>query len=180
MASNEKSEPPMTAFRKQNNIKSMFIKSKVPEPQKLHPERKINGMVQCGKACPACPFVKTGKTVKIDKNITWKLNRKFTCQNYNIIYLISCEKERCQENKYIGETGRSLKTRLADHCGYVRNHRTDQATGAHFNQSGHSLANMKVTVLEQVKNHDIAYRKEREHYFINKFNTYHKGMNKQS
>ena len=41
----------------------MAIKPKVPEPQKLHPERKISGLVQYGKACPACPFVKSGKTV---------------------------------------------------------------------------------------------------------------------
>ena len=57
--------------------------------------------------------------------------------------------------------GRSLKTRFADHCGYVTNHHTDQATGAHFTQPGHSLANMKITLLEQVKTHDISYRKER-------------------
>ena len=62
----------------------------------------------------------------------------------------------------------------------MRNFHIDQATGAHFNQAGHSLANMKITLLEQVKQNDIAYRKEREHYFINKFNTYHTGMNKQN
>ena len=157
----------------------MVIKSKVAEPQKLHQERKLKGMVQCGKACPACPFIKVRKTVKIDKDTQWKINRKFSCQNYNIIYLISCEKERCKDIKYIGETGRSLKTRLADHCGYVRNNHTDQATGAHFNQPGHSLADMKILILEQVKSNDPAYRKEREHHFINKFNSHYKGMNKQ-
>ena len=132
----------------------------------------------CGHFTPATPCKRVHNTLW--HKTTWKLNRKFSCQNYNIIYLISCDKERCIENKYIGETGRSLKTRLADHCGYVRNHHTDQATGAHFNQPGHSLANMKITILEQVKTNEISYRKEREHYFINKFNTHHKGMNKQS
>ena len=158
----------------------MVIKLKVPEPQKLYPERKINGRVQCGKVCPACSFIKTEKSLKIDRNTKWKLNRKLSCQDYNIIYSISCDKKGCLENKYIGETGRSLKTRLVDHCDYVRNQHTDQATGAHFNQPGHSLANMKITILEQVKTNDMAYRKEREHYFINTFNTFQEGMNKQS
>ena len=39
---------------------------------------------------------------------------------------------------------------------------------------------MKRTILEQVKNADIKYRKEREQYFINMCDTYHKGMNRQS
>ena len=39
---------------------------------------------------------------------------------------------------YIGETKRMLRTRVADHQGYVSTRRTDKATGAHFNMSGHS------------------------------------------
>ena len=143
-------------------------------------DRKIKGMMKCVKACPACPYIKIGKTVQIDKHTKGKLNRKFSCENFNIIYLISCEKERCKNNKYIGETGRPLKTRLADHCGYVRNFHFEQATGGHFNQPGHSLAHLKITILEQVKVNDSEYRKEREHFFINKFNTYHAGIKKQN
>ena len=52
-----------------------------------------------------------------------------------------------------------------------------QPTGRHFNLKGHSLSNMNVTVLENVKKKDIYYRKERESYFIRKFNTYYEGMN---
>jgi hypothetical protein len=56
---------------------------------------------------------------------------------------------------------------------------TSKATGAHFNKPSHSLANLTVTVLEQVKFKDESYRKEREKYFIRKFNTYNNGMNRQ-
>ena len=48
----------------------------------------------------------------------------------------------------------------------------------HFNQNGHQLSDMKVTVLEHVKNSDPEYRKERETYLIIKFNTFYGGMNK--
>ena len=51
--------------------------------------------------------------------------------------------------------------------------------GEHFNMPGHSLSNMIVTVLEKVKTIDEMYRKEREKYFIMKFNTYYKGLNRQ-
>ena len=51
-------------------------------------------------------------------------------------------------------------------------------TGDLFNLPGHSMANVKITILEQVKKPDIMYRKEREKYFINKFNTYCQGLNR--
>ena len=44
-----------------------------------------------------------------------------------------------------------LEKRMAKHGGYVQNKNLEQATGAHFNLPGHSVANMKMTVSEQVK-----------------------------
>ena len=45
-------------------------------------------------------------------------------------------------------------------------------------QPGHSLSDMKFTILEQVKKVDELYRKQREKYFIQKFDTYNTGMNR--
>ena len=53
-----------------------------------------------------------------------------------------------------------------------------QPSGAHFNLPGHSLANLKATIIEQVLKKEDDYRKEREHFFINTFNTFYNGMNK--
>ena len=41
------------------------------------------------------------------------------------------------------------------------------------------MADMKFTVLEQVKYNDRNYREERETYFINKFDTFYSGLNKE-
>ena len=41
------------------------------------------------------------------------------------------------------------------------------------------LSHLKVTILEQVKFKSTEYRKEREKYFINKFNTLYEGLNRQ-
>ena len=100
--------------------------------------------------------------------------KKFNCESFNIIYLIQCKK--CDQ-KYIGTTGRQLKHRLADHRGYIFNQVISRATGAHFNLPGHSLAQLQVTILEQTKYNDEEYRKEREKYFIRKFDTYNDGIN---
>ena len=78
--------------------------------------------------------------------------------------------------RYIGETERELKKRLINHKGYVQNQMMNQATGYHFNLQGHSLDNMKITIVEKVKKLDAAYRKERETFHMNQFNTRYKGL----
>ena len=171
-------EPPLTAFRRQNNLRDMLIKSKVPPPPSPYPQRETKGMARCGNSCPSCPYVLPGKTVKIDIERQWRIDKKVNCNTFNCIYMLQCTKENCK-NRYIGQTGRFLRFRIADHKGYITNQVTSKATGAHWNQPGHSLADMKFTVLEQVKYNDEAYRKERETFFINKFNTFYKGINKE-
>ena len=171
-------EPPLTAFRKQRNIRDILIKAKLPVPAKPYPTRQVNGMVKCGKACTACPFILEGKTVTINSGKNWQLRRKFDCDSYNIIYIIECNIDNCK-SRYIGMSSRSLRFRLSEHRGYVTNKITSKATGAHFNLPGHGLQNMKITILEIPKKNELEYRKQREKYFINKFNTLHNGMNRQ-
>ena len=72
-----------------------------------------------------------------------------------------------------------LKARLADHGGYINNHVVSVITGDHFNLPGHSLANMKIQILERVKITSSPYRKERVSYLNNKFNTHYEGINRQ-
>ena len=55
-----------------------------------------------------------------------------------------------------------------------------KATGAHFNQRGHSISDMQITIIEKVFNPDPQFWKQREKMFINKFNTRYKGINKSS
>ena len=79
---------------------------------------------------------------------------------------------------YIGQTGCMLKNMILEHIGYISNKDTSKATGEHFNLPGHSLSDLTVTILEQVKVNDQMYREEREHYLIRKFNTYYNGINR--
>ena len=131
-------------------------------------------MKKCGKGCQICPFIQETKTLN-GNNFIWKIGKQVTCESKNIIYLIQCEK--CK-NRYIGESERSLKERISEHKGYIKNNHQDKATGAHFNQKGHTLEHMKVSIIEKVKKQEESYRKERERFFIQKFNTYHQGMNR--
>ena len=69
-----------------------------------------------------------------------------------------------------------LKSCLTQHRGYVQNN--IEATGQNLNLPGHSLADLIVTVIEQVRKSDTLYRREREEYHIRRFNTLHNGINR--
>ena len=170
-------QPPLTAFRRQKNIKDHLIRAKVPSDPKLHPTRRHRGMKKCNKNCSACPYIREVKSIRIN-NGEWKINQSLDCSVSNCVYLIQCKKENCKK-VYIGETKRIMKFRFAEHRGYVNNQDVTQATGEHFTSSGHSVTDMSILILEQVRSTDDIYRREREKYFIRKFNTYHKGLNRQ-
>ena len=170
-------QPPLTAFRRQKNLRDHLIRAKVPTDPKLHPQRRSRGMKKCGKNCTACPYIKEVKSLYINQK-EWKINQNLNCEIFNCIYLIECKKDNCN-SKYVGETKRIMKFRFAEHRGYVNNKDESQATGEHFNLPGHSLSDMTITILEKVRSNDDLYRKERETYFINKFNTYYHGLNKE-
>ena len=89
--------------------------------------------------------------------------------------MLGCK--RCPQ-QYIGETDRSLKERFLEHKGYVNNRLVSKATGLHFNEKGHTISDMEVTVVEKIFNVDPQFRKQREKMFINKFNTNYRGINR--
>ena len=61
-----------------------------------------------------------------------------------------------------------------------RHREIDKSTEEHFNKPGHTMADMKITILEKIKSQDPQLRKIRESLFIQKFNTRYKGLNKKS
>ena len=170
-------QPPLTAFRRQRNVRDHLIRAKVAGDPKKYPERQQRGMKKCGKNCTACPYIREVKSIKTNKT-EWKINQSLNCEISNCVYMIQCKKDNCGL-RYIGETKRILKFRLADHRGYVNNQDLSTATGEHFNSPGHSLADMSITILERVRQKDDLYRKEREKYFIRRFNTFYGGLNRQ-
>lgn len=167
--------PPLVAYKRPPNIWDRLIRAKVPPLAPSRPIRIIPGMKTCTK-CPICPFVIPCKSVKATSNNTKiDINTSVNCKSKNLIYCIFCEHCRMQ---YIGESERTLQERFSEHRAYVTNKYLTKATGAHFNLPGHSISDMKVTILEKVHSQDPLVRKEREELFIRKFNTKYRGMNK--
>ena len=85
--------------------------------------------------------------------------------------------KKCPQ-QYIGQSHRTLQDRFSEHLGYVRNKILTKTTGAHFNEKGHSISDMTITIVEKVHSSRDQFRKQRESMFIDNFNTKYKGMNK--
>ena len=95
----------------------------------------IPGMKPCGLNCPTCSYIEPGTVIQ-SSNISKKIeiNGTFNCKTGNAVYCITCEQCKLQ---YIGQTTRSLDERVREHISYIRNLRTNQPTGEHFNFPGH-------------------------------------------
>ena len=171
-------EPPLISYKRQPNVRESIIRAKVPPERQA---RELKGMKKCGK-CLACSYVKEGTSIRgisyKNKKFTWKIGRPLNCNSKNVVYMIECDKNNCNQ-RYIGYTQQEYQERIYQHIGYVRNKQIQKATGEHFNSPGHGMHNMKFTILEKVKSSDPLYGREREKLLIRKFNTFHNGINRE-
>ena len=167
--------PPMVAYKRPKNIRDTLIRSKVPQATHTRPKRKIAGMRKCNN-CGVCSFIKEGRTVKATaNNYRVDINSSVDCSSKNVIYLLGCNK--CPQ-QYIGETERMLRDRFTEHKGYVNTNNISKSTGAHFNSKGHSVSDMRITIIEKIFSQEHQIRKEREKLYIQKFNTRYRGLNR--
>ena len=157
--------PPMVAFKQPPNLKNVLCRAKLPTKQK--PKRVVSGMKKCNNPCNTCPYVLASNKIQSSqtKEIV-NLKASFNCNTSGIIYITTCEK--CKK-QYIGQTGRKLRERFAEHLYNICQKK--EVTGTHYTSTGHSHWDLKVQVLEKVTPNTPSYRLEREEYWIKKFST---------
>ena len=90
------------------------------------------GTFSCSHArCYTCSFLNSSTSISGPKS-NFVIRHNFTCTSSNIIYCISCIK--CCK-LYIGETGRHLSDRFAEHLHSVRNNDVDKTVRDGFSVS---------------------------------------------
>ena len=116
------------------------------------------------RSCKACdenfviPSTRDSCTINLN-GWTLQIPHHQICTDRNIIYLIGCNK--CQNMLYVGETSQSLVERLYGHRA-----RTSDVYG-HFTVDGHSLENLKITILSKMsKGSSSVERKGREYFYL--------------
>ena len=66
-----------------------------------------------------------------------------------------------------------------EHKQYVKSEMLEQPSGFHFNQPGHNVSHLCGIILEHVKSSDPFVLRAREFLYIQKFDTYNNGLNKE-
>ena len=119
----------LISFRRNKNMRDNLVRSalrqNLPAPA---------GTFSCSRArCYTCSFLNSATSISGPKS-NFVIRHNFTCTSSNIIYCICCSK--CCK-LYIGETGRRLSDRFAEHLRSVRNN-VDKPVVRHFNAANHS------------------------------------------
>ena len=114
------------------------------------------------------------------------------CKSSNIIYLINCA--RCRDVQYVGETGQTASRRVHAHRSNIESAsrssgvnsgmtqdsswRRETLVAKHFQSKDHSVQDMEVLVIEQIRAQDTQLRKTRERFWRHKLRTmYPQGLN---
>ncbi|XP_030047084.1 uncharacterized protein LOC115461429 [Microcaecilia unicolor] len=119
------------------------------------------------RKCTTCPFINVSSTFKSRTNVTYEIKEVLTCISKSVIYLITCGKCGLQ---YVGQTQQCMFERFTDHKSRI-NCKKDLPVSQHFNQSDHSLEDIKLTIIESVSKIDDLNK--RETYWINELQTLH-------
>ena len=127
------------------------------------------GTFSCSRArYHTCSFLNSATSISGPKS-NFVIRHNFTCTSSNIIYCISCSK--CCK-LYIGETGRRLSDKFAEHLHSVRNNDVDKPVARHFSAADHSISDMKICAISPISGGNDS-RKRHEKRLIFKIGTIH-------
>ena len=117
--------------------------------------------------CKVCPIVNANNTVKsyaTNKDFGVVRNEYLTCQAENVIYVITCKNCGVQ---YVGETKRTLRTRINEHLNSIQKNKLGSYMVQHFNSTVCNIKHLEVTILEHCKKDTLtAERINREDFWI--------------
>jgi hypothetical protein len=170
-------KPSIVAYKRHKNLQDILVRSKLPPKR---PNRVILGFGKCDSlTCTTHAFAPMGITKKHVCNYTnmsYDIISSINCKTRNVIYKITCEK--CPTFVYIGETERSFHERFSEHRRDAENQDPKKPCGIHFSKPGHSVQDIQAIAFEKVFRKDQPiFRKERESYWINKYQAIEHGAN---
>ena len=135
------STPPLISYRQPPNLKLPLTSASSPN--------FITGTFPCKSSkFHLCPNININPTITGPNGVPIKISGNFICNSSNIIYAISCN--LCPKAMYIGETSNSIRQRMNGHRSDIK-HNRNKPVAEHFNKPDHTLNNLKLTVIKEVK-----------------------------
>ena len=151
-----------------HNIKLIQTKCQSPNLKKLLTKAEFGEILSVTFNCNYL-LVNDHYTLK-NVQITFKLKNRFTCNSFNLIYVVICV--TCKE-EYIGETGEG-KTKLTDRVRVYRQH-IRQPQYQQLKVEGHlrvcGNGEFRIFPLLQMRSQDTNLRRSYETRFQQKFKT---------
>jgi peptide-methionine (R)-S-oxide reductase len=161
-------EPPMLAERNCKSLRKLLMPSALPVTGKAAPGCKkclLNRCVVCKDHLVEATTFRSDNTGEL-----FTIRDSLDCESSNIIYMLYCDS--CTQAQYIGETQNTLKDRFYKHRCHIRNKSGFCVNVVdHFNQSGHSVQNMKCIIIEKVYTQTREARIKRERFWQQKMQT---------
>ena len=152
----------LISFRRNKSIRGNLVRSALKENLPV-----LAGTFSCSRARCYTSSLLNSATSFCGPKSNLVIRHNFTCTSSNIIYCISCSK--CCKLQ-IGETGRRLSDRFAEHHRSVRNHDVDKPVARHFNTFNDSVSDIKVCAISLISGGNDS-RKRQEKRLIFKIGT---------
>jgi hypothetical protein len=149
-------EKPLIAFRKDQSLRNMLVKSTLKR-------QGLAGAERCRRSrCASCTHVTRVENI-IGPKSTYHIKDHFTCTSSNLVYAIICK--RC-DKLYTGETGRRLADRIRQHIQSIEGKQAATSVSEHFNASDHKgTHDIQVTGLVQLHG-DTEHRRYMEQRLV--------------
>ena len=128
-------KPPVVAYKRDLSLRDILVHS----TDSFSPEQPGSHACQRPR-CQTCEFI-TPLTDMYEALKAPLPSAIISPARRKILYCISCR--RCS-HIYIGETGRSLRSRIGEHLRSVRNNTPGFPVSQHFNSAGHSITDVQV------------------------------------
>ncbi|KAL8598101.1 hypothetical protein ACOMHN_030387 [Nucella lapillus] len=177
-----------------HNLRRLLMQSRLPphNPPSPPPDSDQPGRYKCtSKRCVVCQLylLQTTTFSSVRTGQTFSIRDRVSCKTNNLIYLMDCAK--CKDVQYTGETGQTLQRRFHAHRSNIgvntekqkspkelSKYRQDTLVAKHFQRKGHSVLDMRVTVIETMRSEEVTHRRARERFWRHKLKTnYPDGLN---
>ena len=134
--------------------------------------RRLNPIRSClNFRCTCCRYSITPGTINTGTKAYRLL--PMNCKAENVVYILQCA--LC-DKIYVGQTGQRLRARFNSHKNSIDN-RPKLAVGQHFNEPGHSKADLRIGILDQCTREQLNYR---EAYWIHELKSVDTGLNRKN
>lgn len=147
---------PIVCYTRNKSVASHLVRARLPRTKTPAPSQTAVKLTHrptmktisapCGKTlCGCCRVMSRKERVYGKDGKSYSTATNTTCDTESVIYLLECSS--CPQGRYVGQTKRSIKNRMAGHR--AANQHKNLPLYNHYRKRDHSFADARVTILEK-------------------------------